>query len=57
MMDEDGFLRRAYANSWSPGEALRKLKLEDLPACYTAVLIDYAEGIPKGTTSQWSMLV
>jgi UDP-2,3-diacylglucosamine pyrophosphatase LpxH len=53
--DEAGFLKRAQEKSWTPAEALRKLKLEDLPACFTAVLIDYSDGVFTGTTWRWSM--
>jgi hypothetical protein len=53
--DEPGFLRRAKVKSWAPAEALRKLKVEDLPACYTAVLVEYNGGVPEGHTKRWWM--
>jgi UDP-2,3-diacylglucosamine pyrophosphatase LpxH len=53
--NEEGFLKRAKDRSMTPAEALRKLRPEDLPACYTAVLVDYSGGVSNGKTQRWSM--
>jgi UDP-2,3-diacylglucosamine pyrophosphatase LpxH len=52
--DEAGFLARAAKNNLVPSEALRKIKLEDLPPCYSAVLVTYSSsGVPASKTWRW----
>ena len=52
VVDEEGYLARVK-NKWTPAEGLRRLPLEDLPPCYTAVLVRHDEGKPQGQTLQW----
>jgi len=53
-VDEAGFLSRVRANNLSPSEALRKIKLEKLPACYSEVLVTYLpSGIADSKTWRW----
>ena len=54
-IDEEGFLRRMRARNLVPHEALRAIKLEELPPCYSAVLVIYREGIPESKTWRWHM--
>ena len=53
--DEPIFLAAAARKGLAPGQALRALKLSDLPPCYTAVRISYENGAPKGETIAWRM--
>jgi hypothetical protein len=46
-IDEEGFLKRVRARNLVPHEALRAIKLEELPPCYSAVLVTYREGMPE----------
>jgi UDP-2,3-diacylglucosamine pyrophosphatase LpxH len=43
VIDEEGFLRRVDAKKISPEEGLRKMSVEELPPCYTFVLIPPGE--------------
>ena len=53
-VDEAAFLARVAQKNLAPGEALRKIKLEDLPPCYSAVLVTYASsGVPESKTWRW----
>jgi hypothetical protein len=53
-VDEAGFLARIKAKNLSPNEALRKIKLEDLPPCYSAVLVTYSpDGVAGSKTWRW----
>ena len=53
-VDEAGFLERVARKNLAPEDALREIKLEDLPPCYSAVLITYASsGVPQSKTWRW----
>jgi hypothetical protein len=54
LINEAGFAEktRAFAH---PYEGLKKIALEDLPPCYSAVLIDYKDGAPEMQTVMWRM--
>ncbi|MDI2077405.1 metallophosphoesterase [Bradyrhizobium sp. Mp27] len=53
-IDEAGFLALVAQKNLAPSEALRKIKLEDLPPCYSAVLVTYASsGVPASKTWRW----
>jgi hypothetical protein len=53
-VDEAGFLSRVKAQNLSPNEALRKIRLEDLPPCYSAVLVTYSpSGAAVSKTWRW----
>ena len=53
-VDEAGFLARVTSRNLAPEDALRKIKLEDLPPCYSAVLVTYASsGVPASKTWLW----
>jgi hypothetical protein len=52
-VDEKGFLARVAKDNLAPGEALRKIRLEQLPPCYSAVLVTYSSGVPASKTWRW----
>jgi hypothetical protein len=53
-VDEAGFLARVSEKNVTPSEALRVIKLEDLPPCYSAVLVTYPpSGVPESKTWRW----
>jgi len=54
-IDEDGFLARVRDKHLLASEALRTLKLEDLPPCYSTVLVTYRSGVPEAKTWRWHM--
>jgi len=43
LINEKGYLRRVNDRKISPAEGLKKIALEELPPCYTCVLIPYNE--------------
>jgi UDP-2,3-diacylglucosamine pyrophosphatase LpxH len=55
LIDEPGFLKRL--NGRTPQEALRTMRLEELPPCYTAVVVSPvpAGQIPAPKTQAWHM--
>jgi UDP-2,3-diacylglucosamine pyrophosphatase LpxH len=53
LIDEEAFLRIANSRYKNPSEALRKLSVDDLPPCYTTVLIEYIDGYPEASTLVW----
>ena len=53
--DEPGFLQRAKTKNLTPAQALRVLSPEDLPPCYTAVVIGFSEDLPEAETIRWQM--
>lgn len=55
VIDEKGFINRASAMGITAGEGLRRLQLEELPPCYSAVFVTYEEGTPRPITRQWFM--
>jgi UDP-2,3-diacylglucosamine pyrophosphatase LpxH len=54
-IDEDGFLARVREKHLQASEALRAIRLEDLPPCYSAVLVTYRSGVPESKTWRWHM--
>jgi hypothetical protein len=53
-VDEKGFLTRVARKNLAPNEALSQIKLEDLPPCYSAVLVTYSSsGIPASKKWRW----
>jgi UDP-2,3-diacylglucosamine pyrophosphatase LpxH len=52
-VDEAGFLALVAKKKLAPGEALRTIKLGDLPPCYSAVLVTYSSGAPEAKTWRW----
>jgi hypothetical protein len=53
-VDETGFLARVKANNLAPSEALQEIRLEDLPPCYSAVLVTYSQGgVAESKTWRW----
>ncbi|MCS3932078.1 UDP-2,3-diacylglucosamine pyrophosphatase LpxH [Bradyrhizobium elkanii] len=54
-IDENGFLVRVREKRLPASEALRAVKLEDLPPCYSAVFVVYQSGIPASKTWRWHM--
>jgi len=55
VINEDGFLSRAKAKNLPPAEALRQLTPEDLPPCYTAVVVAFGDALPEAQTVRWHM--
>lgn len=55
VIDEDGFLKRAESRGVSPGEALRRITVEELPPCYTYVLVSGEKGVFKFEVWNWVM--
>jgi len=54
-IDEDGFLARFREKDLKASQALRTIKLEDLPPCYSAVLVTYRSAVPDSKTWRWHM--
>jgi UDP-2,3-diacylglucosamine pyrophosphatase LpxH len=54
VIDEPGFLERARKFA-HPYDGLSQIPLEDLPACYTALLIESVQGAPKAQLAVWNM--
>ncbi len=53
-VDEAGFLDLVASKKLTASDALRKIKLEDLPPCYDAVLVTYSlSGVPVSKTWRW----
>lgn len=53
-VDEAGFLARVAQKNLAASEALRTIKLDDLPPCYSAVLVTYsASGVAESKTWRW----
>ncbi len=55
VIDEKGYLRRVREKGITPAEGLRKLPLDALPPCYTAVIVRYENGVPNPATKRWHM--
>jgi UDP-2,3-diacylglucosamine pyrophosphatase LpxH len=55
LIDEEHVLAEARQNNWSPREALERLPLESLPACYVSVLVEYHNSRPAATLKNWHM--
>ena len=53
LIDDERFVAEGAKHGWTPQDALGKLKLEDLPACYTAVLVRYENGVPVARVQNW----
>jgi hypothetical protein len=53
LIDDERFVAEATKRGWTPQEALSKLTLEDLPPCYTAVLVNYESGRPAAAVQNW----
>lgn len=55
LVDEEGFLQRVKARSWTEQEGLRRLTPEDLAPCYGAILVPYVGNRPTPETLMWRM--
>lgn len=55
LIDEDGFIARIKAKSWSAAEGLRHLRPEDLPPCYGVILVPYEGARPVPKALAWWM--
>ncbi len=55
LIDDEGFLARIKARSWSVAEGLRRLKPEDLPPCYGVILVPYQGARPVPQAQMWWM--
>ncbi len=53
LIDDERFVAEATKRGWTPQEALGKVRLEDLPPCYTAVLVRYENGVPVAKVQNW----
>jgi hypothetical protein len=54
LIDERGFLERARRFA-HPYDGLSQIQLEELPACYSAVLVEYGQGTPDAGLVVWNM--
>ncbi len=55
VIDESGYLHRIEKNGLSAAEGLRKLPLDALPPCYTAVIVSRENGLPNPVVKRWFM--
>ena len=55
VVDEKGYLDRARKKKVTPAQGLSKLDLDDLPPCYTAVLMPEAPNRARPETLRWYM--
>jgi len=55
VIDKEGFLKRVNLKGISPVEGLRKIDLEELPPCYTFILVTYKNGGPEPEVLRWVM--
>lgn len=53
LIDEETFRSEAANHGLEPSEALKRLPLDSLPACYTAVVITYVGGRPRSDVKNW----
>jgi len=55
VVDENGYLERAHKKGVTPAEGLSKLDLNDLPPCYSAVLMPETPDRTKPEIMRWYM--
>lgn len=55
LADNGKFTKRASEIHLTPAQALSRLTVNDLPACYTAVLVTYKDGDPVVSVKNWLM--
>jgi hypothetical protein len=55
LADDDKFTKKADEMHIAPARALSQLSLDDLPPCYTAVLVTYRDGDPVVSVKNWLM--
>jgi hypothetical protein len=55
VVDEETYVRIAKAKNLSEAEGLRRLAIEDLPSCYTAVTVTYESTMPVASLYKWYM--
>ncbi len=55
VVDEPAFLARAKAANLAPADALRRFDVEDLAACYTAVVVPMRDGLLEPVLVRWHM--
>jgi hypothetical protein len=55
LADDAKFTKRATDMHLTPARALSRLTVDDLPACYTAVLVTYRDGDPVVEVKNWLM--
>jgi UDP-2,3-diacylglucosamine pyrophosphatase LpxH len=55
LVDDNMFRYMANLRSLTPGQALNRIPLEELPACYSAVVVKYVGNSPRGTLRNWKM--
>jgi hypothetical protein len=53
LLDEDALQREATARNKTATEVFATMPLEDIPACYPAVLVKYAGPLPKPELANW----
>lgn len=53
LIDDERFVAEATKRGWTPQDALGKLKVDELPPCYTAVLVTYENGRPIAKLQNW----
>lgn len=55
LADDAKFTKKATDMNLTPARALSRLSVDDLPACYTAVLVTYRDGDPVVSVKNWLM--
>jgi hypothetical protein len=55
LADDDKFTKKATNMQLTPARALSRLTVDDLPACYSAVLLTYKDGEPSVEVKNWLM--
>jgi hypothetical protein len=55
LADDAKFTKKAKDMNLTPAQALRQLTVNDLPACYSAVLVTYKDGDPVVSVKSWLM--
>ena len=56
LLDEAGYLKRlTKADKEKPWKGLRKIDIEKLPPCYSAVFVDYTQDKPLAEVRLWHM--
>jgi hypothetical protein len=55
LADDAKFTKRASDMHITPAQALKQLTVNDLPACYSAVLVTYRDGDPVISVKSWLM--
>jgi hypothetical protein len=53
VIDDETFLAQTMKVNKTPSEGLKAMDLASLPACYSAVLVDYEQARPQAVMKNW----